>query len=89
MKTILITALALVAVGGAPEDSVVAIKGARVIPISGPELESATILIRGGRIEAVGKDLEIPFDARVIDGSKKVVIPGLVEAHTSRRRPLL
>ena len=28
MKTILITALALVAVGGAPEDSVVAIKGA-------------------------------------------------------------
>jgi len=84
MKTILITVLALMAVGGAPEDSVVAIKGARVIPVSGPELESATILIRGGRIEAVGKDLEIPFDARVIDGSKKVVIPGLVEAHTSR-----
>ena len=84
MKTILITALALLAVGAAPEDSVVAIKGARVIPVSGPELESATILIRGGRIEAVGKDVEIPFDARVIDGSKKVVIPGLVEAHTSR-----
>ncbi|HVR83308.1 MAG TPA: amidohydrolase, partial [Planctomycetota bacterium] len=64
MKTLLITALASLALGGAPEDSVVAIKGARVIPVSGPELETATILIRGGRIDAVGKDLEIPFDAR-------------------------
>lgn len=79
-----ILVLGLLALGAAPEDSVVAIKGARVIPVSGPELDSATILIRGGRIEAVGRDVEIPFDARVIDGSKKVVIPGLVEAHTSR-----
>jgi len=84
MKTTLTLVLALLAVGGAPEDSVVAIKGARVIPVNGPELENASILIRGGRIEAVGRDLEIPFDARVIDGSKKIVIPGLVEAHTSR-----
>src|SRR5205085_5376583 len=56
MKILLVLALALPLVGGAPEDSVVAIKGARVIPVSGPELESTTILIRAGRIEAVGKD---------------------------------
>jgi imidazolonepropionase-like amidohydrolase len=68
----------------APEDAVVAIKGARVIPVSGPELETATIIVRGGRIEAVGKDLEIPWDAKVIDGAHKVVIPGLIEAHTFR-----
>jgi imidazolonepropionase-like amidohydrolase len=84
MKTLLIGTLALFAVGGAPEDGAVAIKGARVFPVSGPELDVATVLIRGGKIEAVGKDVEIPWDARVIDGSKKVVIPGLVEAHTSR-----
>ena len=77
-------ALALASLAGASEDAAVAIKGARVIPINGPELESATVLIRGGKIEAVGKDLEIPWDARVIDGSKKVVLPGFVEAHTSR-----
>jgi imidazolonepropionase-like amidohydrolase len=40
--------------------------------------------VRAGKIEAVGKDLEIPWDARVIDGAKKVVIPGFVEAHTAR-----
>jgi imidazolonepropionase-like amidohydrolase len=84
MKTLLLALLALLPLAARPEDSVVAIQGARVIPVSGPELEAATILIRGGRIDAVGKDLEIPFDARVIDGSKKVVIPGLIEAHSSR-----
>jgi imidazolonepropionase-like amidohydrolase len=84
MKSLRVALLALMAVGAAPEDGVVAIKGARVIPVSGPELESATIIVRGGKIEAVGKDLEIPWDARVIDGIRKVVIPGLVEAHTSR-----
>jgi imidazolonepropionase-like amidohydrolase len=84
MKTLWVAALAALAIGAAPEDGTIAIKGARVIPVSGPELENATILIRGGKIEAVGKDLEIPWDARVIDGSKKVVVPGFVEAHTSR-----
>jgi imidazolonepropionase-like amidohydrolase len=79
-----IAVLAALALGAGPEDGTVAIKGARVIPVSGPELENATILVRGGKIEAVGKDLEIPWDARVIDGSKKVVIAGFVEAHTSR-----
>ncbi len=84
MKALLIPALALLAVAGAPEDGVVAIQGARIIPVSGPEIDSGTVLVRGGKIEAVGKDVEIPWDARVIDGRKKVVIPGLVEAHTSR-----
>ena len=76
--------LAALALGAGPDDATVAIKGARVIPVSGPELENATIVVRGGKIEAVGKDVEIPWDARVIDGSKKVVIPGFIEAHTSR-----
>jgi imidazolonepropionase-like amidohydrolase len=84
MRPLWATLLALGALAAAPEDAAVAIKGARVIPVSGPELENATILVRGGKIEAVGKDLEIPWDARVIDGSKKVVIPGYVEAHTFR-----
>ncbi len=85
MNALRVVALILLALpAAAPEDAVVAIKGARVIPVSGPELESATIILRGGRIEAVGKDLEIPWDAKVIDGAHKVVIPGLIEAHTSR-----
>ena len=42
------------------------------------------ILIKGGRIEAVGRAVEVPWDARVIDASDRVVMPGLVEPHSSR-----
>jgi imidazolonepropionase-like amidohydrolase len=66
------------------EDGVLAIKNARLIPVAGPDVEGGTIVVRGGRIEAVGKDVEIPWDARVIDAAGKVVMPGLVEAHTFR-----
>ena len=76
--------LAVLAGGVGPDDAAVAIKGARVIPVAGPEIENAVVVVRAGKIEAVGKDVEIPWDARVIDGSKKVLIPGFVEAHTSR-----
>ena len=84
MRHLLAAALAALLTGAAPDDATVAIKGARVLTVSGPELGNATVLVRAGKIEAVGKDLEIPWDARVIDGAKKVVIPGFVEAHTSR-----
>jgi imidazolonepropionase-like amidohydrolase len=84
MKRLTFAVLALLAAGAGPEEGVIAIKGAKVIPVAGPDLDSATIILRGGKIEAIGKDLEIPWDARVIDGAKKVVIPGFVEAHTSR-----
>jgi imidazolonepropionase-like amidohydrolase len=68
----------------AAQEGTVAIKGARVITVSGEEIEAGMVLLRGGRIEAVGKEVEIPWDARVIDGAKKVVMPGLIEAHTFR-----
>jgi imidazolonepropionase-like amidohydrolase len=70
--------------GAAAEDGVLAIKNARLITVSGPDIEGGTIVVRGGRIEAVGKDVEIPWDAKVIDAAGKVVMPGLVEAHTFR-----
>ena len=71
--------------GGRVEgEGTVAVKGARIVTVSGEEIDGGTVLIRGGRIEAVGKEVEIPYDARVIDGAKKVVMPGLVEAHTFR-----
>jgi imidazolonepropionase-like amidohydrolase len=50
----------------------------------GEVLDKGTILIEKGKIAAIGKDIEVPFDARVIDASGKVVFPGLVHAHTWR-----
>jgi imidazolonepropionase-like amidohydrolase len=67
----------------APVRHKIAIKGGRVITISGADIENATVVIEDGRISAVGAGLEVPWDATVIDATGKVVMPGYVEAHTS------
>ena len=60
-----------------------AIRGGKVIPVVGDSIENGTVLIRDGKIAAVGVDVEIPVDAKIIDASGKVVMPGFVEAHSS------
>ena len=56
-----------------------AIVGARVVTVSGPVYESATIVMRDGLITAVGPDVKAPAGARVIDGKGLVVTPGLID----------
>ena len=60
-----------------------AITGARVIPVSGPALDKATIVIRDGVITAVGANVNVPGDARVVDGTGLTVYPGLIDAYGS------
>src|SRR5258707_15699283 len=68
----------------APAQVQLAIKGGRIVPVGKPPIEGGVILIRDGKIRAVGKDLAIPSDYKVIDASGKVVLPGFVEVHSSR-----
>lgn len=60
----------------------VAIVGGTVHPIVGEPLEDATVLIREGRIEAVGRDVAVPDGVRRIDARGRVVTPGLFDAST-------
>src|SRR5579871_4113700 len=62
----------------------VAIKGGRIMPGVGAPIDGGVILINKGKIEAVGKDVEIPAGVKVIDATGKTVIPGLVESHSTR-----
>ncbi len=57
-----------------------AIKGARIVPVSGPPIEDGTVVIAKGLIAAVGKDVPIPPEAWVIDGKGLTVYPGLIDA---------
>ena len=67
-----------------PADGLVALTGARLIDGTGrAPIEQATLLVRGGRIEAAGAaaDVQIPAGAVHVDLSGKTVMPGIVNAH--------
>jgi len=66
--------------GGEPRSF--AIRGAKVVPVSGAPLENATVLVSRGVITAVGTNVAIPADAWVIEGKGLAVYPGLVDAFT-------
>lgn len=78
-----IVAVAAVLPFGALHAQTTAITNVRIHTISEPPIPSGTIVIRDGRIAAVGADVEVPQNARVIDGTGKVVTPGLLDASTS------
>lgn len=59
----------------------VAIVGGRVVPIVGDVIENGTVLIKGGKIAAVGAKVKVDSDTPVIDASGKWVLPGFLEAH--------
>jgi imidazolonepropionase-like amidohydrolase len=71
--------LALVMVARADAPHVYAIVKARIVTAAGPPLAAGTIVIRNGRIEAVGASLGPPADAQVIDGTGLIVYPGLLD----------
>lgn len=80
-RTILLLLLFLGAVGvQANPPSAFAIRGARVVTVSGPVLEKGTVLIRDGLIQEVGANVNVPADAWVIDGQGLVVYPGLIDS---------
>lgn len=60
----------------------VAIANGRVLPVSGPAIERGTVLIRAGRIAAVGASVQIPAGTRIIDAAGKIVTPGWIESAT-------
>ena len=64
-------AIVATAFAAAPPDKVARV-GAKIIPVVGETLDKGTILIERGRITAIGKDVESPYDARVFDLTGKV-----------------
>ena len=65
---------------GQPAPTSIAIRNAKIVPVSGPAIAKGTVVIRDGLIEAVGDAVAVPADAQVIDGEGMTVYPGLVDA---------
>jgi imidazolonepropionase-like amidohydrolase len=75
--------LATAALASPTKAQTIAITGGRVHPVSGPVIENGTVLIRNGRIAAVGTNVTIPADATRIDATGKWVTPGIVNVATT------
>ncbi|MEF8796633.1 MAG: amidohydrolase family protein [Salinivenus sp.] len=56
-----------------------ALENARVVQAPGEVLESATVVVEDGLIEAVGDDVDVPYDARRIEADSLVVYAGFID----------
>ena len=72
-------AAALVVTTSADAPHLYIIKGARIVPVSGPAIASGSVVIRNGLIDAVGANVTAPAEAHVIEGSGLTVYPGLID----------
>ena len=69
--------------GVLPPRGTIAIRNARIVTVSGPDIENGTVVIRDGKIEAVGAGVNVPAGAQTIDGSGLSVYPGMIDAGTN------
>jgi imidazolonepropionase-like amidohydrolase len=75
--------LSLPSVPAAADAAVIALRcGALLDPANGSVTAGAVVLVRGGRIEAVGSGIAVPAGAKVVDLSRHTCLPGLIDSHT-------
>jgi imidazolonepropionase-like amidohydrolase len=72
--------LSLILPAAGADSPPLAIRNARVVPVSGPILKKATVVVRNGLIAAVGENIDVPKDAWVVEGEGLTVYPGLIDA---------
>lgn len=84
MKRAAAIALALMCSTVAARAETIAIVGGTVHTVANPQpIENGTVVVRDGRIVAVGQNVAVPAGARVIDAAGKQVTPGMFNAFTA------
>ncbi|HSC26350.1 MAG TPA: amidohydrolase family protein, partial [Vicinamibacterales bacterium] len=66
----------------ASQPRAVALRGGTILTVTKGAIPNGTIVLRDGRIAALGAGVEVPSDAEVIDVSGRYVTPGLIDAHS-------
>jgi imidazolonepropionase-like amidohydrolase len=82
MKKMTVLVAVLAASGArsrAETPAVHALVGGRIVSVSGPVLERGTIVLRDGLVAAVGENVPVPPDARVLDATGLTLTPGLID----------
>ena len=63
-------------------DKTIAITNARIVPVVGAEIAKGTIVIRDGKIEAIGADVAVPAGAEVVDAAGLRAYPGMIDGYS-------
>ncbi len=82
-RSLAAAAVAALWLSAATAQETVAIRAGKVLTMRDGAVENAVILIERGRIKAVGTDIEVPWNAKVVDATDKVVAPAWVLAHAN------
>ena len=69
--------------GVMPARGTFVIRNARIVTVSGADIENGSVVIRDGKIEAVGASVNAPGGAQTIDGRGLSVYPGMIDAGTN------
>src|SRR5690348_10095611 len=69
--------------GVMPARGTFAIRNAHIVTVSGADIENGTVVIRDGKIDAVGANVSVPAGAQTIDGHGLSVYPGMIDAGTN------
>jgi imidazolonepropionase-like amidohydrolase len=64
------------------ESSVAAIRNATIITVARGTIKNGTIVLRDGKIAALGANVQVPAGAAVYDAAGKYVTPGIIDAHS-------
>jgi imidazolonepropionase-like amidohydrolase len=69
--------------GVMPPRGTFVIRNVRIVTVSGADIENGTVVIRDGKIAAVGTTVDVPANAQTIDARGLSIYPGMIDAGTS------
>lgn len=75
-------AIGLTHSASAQTDQAILVRGATIHTAAGAPIPNGAVLVRDGKIAAVGSNVTAPAGARIIEAAGKVVIPGMIDNHS-------
>jgi imidazolonepropionase-like amidohydrolase len=68
----------------AHDQNVLVVQGAQILPITGSPITQGVLVVKGGKIAAIGAvgKVEIPAGAKIEDATGKIIMPGIVDSHS-------
>src|SRR5271168_1004406 len=66
------------------DQSVLVVQGAQILPMTAPPIAQGVLVIKGGKIVAIGAAglVQIPAGATIEDATGKIIMPGIVDSHS-------